>query len=123
MLTATKLARRCGVSRTALLYYESIGLMPPPQRAGGNYQCYSESDAERLRAIRTYRNAGLTLDDIRAILRQTKFPETKNMRAMKKVSLNVAKRPAHAASASTTGYACHVRIGTSRDAGIGRADG
>jgi DNA-binding transcriptional MerR regulator len=97
MSTVTKLARRCGVSRTALLYYESIGSMPQPQRAGGNYRCYSESDAERLRAIRTYRNAGLTPDDIRAILRQTKSPETKNMRAMKKMSLNVAKKPAHAA--------------------------
>jgi DNA-binding transcriptional MerR regulator len=69
MLTVTKLARQCGVSRTALLYYESIGLMPPPQRSGGNYRCYSRAEAERLRAIRAYRNAGLTLDDIRAILR------------------------------------------------------
>src|SRR3974390_3650046 len=71
MLTVPKLARLCGVSRTALLYYESIGLMPPPQRGGGNYRSYSEADAERLRAIRAYRNAGLTLDDIRAILKAT----------------------------------------------------
>src|ERR1700676_1983984 len=69
MLTVTKLARRCGVSRTALLYYESIGLMPLPGRTGGNYRCYSEADAERLKAIRAYRNAGLPLDDIRAILK------------------------------------------------------
>ena len=69
MLSVTKLARRCGVSRTALLYYESIGLMPPPTRTGGNYRCYSEADAERLRAIRAYRNAGLSLEDIRAILK------------------------------------------------------
>jgi len=69
MLTVTKLGRRCGVSRTALLYYESIGLMPPPRRSGGNYRCYSESDAERLSAIRAYRNAGLTLDDIRSMLK------------------------------------------------------
>jgi MerR family transcriptional regulator, thiopeptide resistance regulator len=69
MLTVTKLARRCGVSRTALLYYESIGLMPPPQRSGGNYRCYSEADARRLLQIRAYRNAGLTLEDIGAIQR------------------------------------------------------
>ncbi len=69
MLTVTKLARRCGVSRTALLYYESIGLMPPPARTDGNYRTYSEMDAERLRAIRAYRNAGLSLDDIRTILK------------------------------------------------------
>jgi DNA-binding transcriptional MerR regulator len=71
MLTVTKLARRCGVSRTALLYYESIGLMPPPGRTGGNYRCYSEGDAERLKAIRAYRNAGLSLEDIRAVLKTT----------------------------------------------------
>ena len=69
MLTVSKLARRCGISRTALLYYESIGLMHPPQRSGGNYRCYSESDAERLSAIRAYRNAGLTLEDIQALLK------------------------------------------------------
>lgn len=69
MLTVTKLARRCGVSRTALLYYESIGLMPPPQRSGGNYRCYAESDVERLSAIRAYRKAGLTLHDIRVLLK------------------------------------------------------
>ena len=69
MLTVTKLARRSGVCRTALLYYELIGLMPPPQRSGGNYRIYSESDAERLRAIRAYRNAGLTLEDIRSLLK------------------------------------------------------
>ena len=71
MLTVTQLARRCGVSRTALLYYESIGLMPPPARTGGNYRTYSEADAERLRRIRAYRNAGLSLEDIRAILKAT----------------------------------------------------
>jgi MerR family transcriptional regulator, thiopeptide resistance regulator len=74
MLTVTKLARRCGVSRTALLYYESIGLMPPPGRTGGNYRCYSEADAERLLAIRAYRNAGLSLEDIRILLKTRSRP-------------------------------------------------
>jgi DNA-binding transcriptional MerR regulator len=69
MLTVTKLARQCGMSRTALLYYESIGLMTPPLRTGGNYRSYSQADLERLRAIRAWRNAGLKLEDIRAILK------------------------------------------------------
>lgn len=68
MFTVTQLARRCGLSRTALLYYESIGLMPPPQRSGGNYRWYGESDLARLLEICAYRNAGLKLNDIRAIL-------------------------------------------------------
>jgi DNA-binding transcriptional MerR regulator len=68
MLTVTKLAQRCGLSRTALLYYESIGLMPPPQRSNGNYRCYGEADMQRLLQIRAYRDAGLKLEDIRVIL-------------------------------------------------------
>jgi DNA-binding transcriptional MerR regulator len=68
MLTVTKLAQRCGLSRTALLYYESIGLMPPPQRSNGNYRCYGEADRQRLMQIRAYRDAGLKLEDIRVIL-------------------------------------------------------
>ena len=68
MLTVSQLARRCGLSRTALLYYESIGLMPAAARSGGNYRCYSERDCQRLRQICVYRDAGLKLVDIRAIL-------------------------------------------------------
>ncbi len=68
MFTVTKLARQCGISRTALLYYESIGLMPPPRRSGGNYRCYGEADVRRLLQIRAYRDTGLTLEDIRDVI-------------------------------------------------------
>ncbi len=68
MLTVSKLARRAGLSRSALLYYESIGLMPAPGRSGGNYRSYEQRDLTRLLEICAYRDAGLMLDDIRAIL-------------------------------------------------------
>src|SRR5271157_783956 len=68
MLTVTQLARRCGLSRTALLYYESIGLMPPPPRSGGNYRSYGEADVRRLSQIRVYRDAGLKLEDVGDLL-------------------------------------------------------
>jgi DNA-binding transcriptional MerR regulator len=68
MWTVSKLARRAGVSRTALLYYESIGLMRPPERSEGNYRCYGERDLGRLLEIRAYRDAGLKLADIRVLL-------------------------------------------------------
>jgi DNA-binding transcriptional MerR regulator len=48
MYTVTQLARRCGLSRTALLYYESIGLLLPARRTAGNYRCYGEQDLVRL---------------------------------------------------------------------------
>jgi DNA-binding transcriptional MerR regulator len=72
MLTVTKLARRCGISRTTLLYYESIRLIPQPQRSGSNYRYYDEADVQRLLEIRSYRDSGLTIEDIRAILSTNK---------------------------------------------------
>jgi DNA-binding transcriptional MerR regulator len=68
MWTVSKLAGWCGLRRGTLLYYESIGLMKPPPRSAGNYRSYGERDLQRLQQIRAYRHAGLTLDDIRAIL-------------------------------------------------------
>jgi DNA-binding transcriptional MerR regulator len=68
MLTVSKLAKSCGLSRSTVLYYESIGLLKRPPRTLGNYRRYSDNDAARLRQICVYRNAGLELADIREIL-------------------------------------------------------
>jgi len=68
MLTVSKLARLCGLSRTTVLYYESIGLVAPARRGSGRYRVYGETDLSRLRQICAWRNAGLKLDDIQAIL-------------------------------------------------------
>jgi len=67
-LTVTRLARACGVSRTTVLYYESIGLLKPVRRSAGNYRLYGDKDLERLRQVCFYREAGLKLGDIRSIL-------------------------------------------------------
>jgi len=68
MWTVSNLAARCGLSRGTLLYYESIGLLKPPARSAANYRRYGERDLQRLQQVCAYRHAGLTLDDIRAIL-------------------------------------------------------
>src|SRR5215475_8766606 len=67
-MTVTRLARSCNLSRSTVLYYESIGLLKRPARTSGNYRSYSERDLDRLRQICSYRDAGLTLADIRALL-------------------------------------------------------
>lgn len=67
-MTVTLLARSCNLSRSTVLYYESAGLLGRPRRSAGNYRIYAEKDRERLRQICVYRNAGLTLADIRKLL-------------------------------------------------------
>ena len=67
-LTISALARRFGLSRSALLHYDRIGLLSPSGRSLAGYRCYSEADADRLRAIQTFRQAGVPLAGIRALL-------------------------------------------------------
>jgi DNA-binding transcriptional MerR regulator len=68
MWTVSQLAQRCGLSRSTLLYYESIGLLKPAARTSANYRRYGERDLARLERICAYRNAGLKLADIQAVL-------------------------------------------------------
>jgi DNA-binding transcriptional MerR regulator len=64
----SKLARAFGLSRSTLLYYDRIGLLAPSGRTGSGYRCYSKTDYRRLERICQFREAGLTLKDIRGVL-------------------------------------------------------
>src|SRR5262245_33876053 len=66
--TVSQLARACGLSRSTVLYYESLGLLAAARRSGGNYRVYGERELARLRQVCVYRDAGLKLADIRSIL-------------------------------------------------------
>jgi DNA-binding transcriptional MerR regulator len=65
-----QLARRFGISRSTLLYYDSIGLFSPSGRSKSNYRTYTEADVRRLEQISTYRRTGLTLADIKKLMKR-----------------------------------------------------
>lgn len=66
--TIGRLARRHGLTRSALLHYDAIGLLRPTGRSSGDYRVYEAADDERLAAICRYRRAGLSLAAIRDLL-------------------------------------------------------
>ncbi len=66
--TVGKFARRFGLSRSTLLYYDRVGLLAPSGRSGNGYRLYSDKDAQRMAAIRQYRDAGIPLKEIGALL-------------------------------------------------------
>lgn len=68
MFLITELARQFGLSRSTLLYYASIGLLTPSGRSEAGYRLYSQGDRDKLAAICNFRQAGLTIKDIRHIL-------------------------------------------------------
>lgn len=68
LLKIRELARRAGLSRAALLHYETLGLLAPARRDANGYRLYGPEQIERLRAIRAYREAGLSIAAIQSLL-------------------------------------------------------
>lgn len=68
MFRITELARKFGLSRSTLLYYDHIGLLTPAGRSEAGYRLYSAGDRDRLASICSFRQAGLSIEDIGRIL-------------------------------------------------------
>lgn len=64
----SQLARLFGLSRSTLLYYDRIGLLQPSGRTDSGYRLYTAVDHDRLDRICRFRQAGLSLEDIRTLL-------------------------------------------------------
>jgi MerR family transcriptional regulator, copper efflux regulator len=67
LLTIGELARRAGVTASALRYYEELGLLPEPARVSGQRR-YAESAARLVAVILLYSDAGFTLAEQKALL-------------------------------------------------------
>ncbi|MDD5040673.1 MAG: MerR family transcriptional regulator [Patescibacteria group bacterium] len=68
MRTISQLARMFNLSRSSLLYYDSIGLLTPDKRTLKNYRLYSDGSAQKLGSICELRDTGLPLKSIKMIL-------------------------------------------------------
>lgn len=68
MYSVGKLSKRFGISRTALLYYDSIGLISPETRSPAGYRMYSQADVDRLEQIMILRNAGMPIKQIHSLI-------------------------------------------------------
>ena len=68
------LARATGVKVETIRYYERGGVLPTPVRGSGSYRVYGPDDVERLSFIRTSRELGFTLAEVRALLSLSETP-------------------------------------------------
>ena len=67
LLTIGAVAAMTGRSASAIRYYEQIGLLPEPVRAGGRRR-YDPATVRTLAVIETGQRAGLSLDEIKVLL-------------------------------------------------------
>ena len=68
MFTIGQVAKKYSLSRSALIYYDSIGVLTPSGRSESNYRLYSESDLKKMDRVQLFRSAGLSLDSIELLL-------------------------------------------------------
>jgi MerR family transcriptional regulator, copper efflux regulator len=67
-LRAGELARRTGVTKDTLRFYERAGLLPRPERLPNNYRVYPAGAVERVLWIRRVLAAGFTVEELARIL-------------------------------------------------------
>ncbi len=68
MYSIGRFARKFGLSRSTLLYYDRINLLKASGRSANGYRYYTEPDASRLIQICRFRRAGLKLPEIHRLL-------------------------------------------------------
>ena len=64
-----ELATATGLTAKTIRYYEGEGLIPDPPRTGSGYRAYTDADVRRLEFILKAKRLGLSLNEIKGILR------------------------------------------------------
>lgn len=68
-----ELAKRAGLSIRTLHYYDEIGLLRPSDVTTSRHRVYGAAELERLQRIKSLRQLGFSLDEIRACLDAPEF--------------------------------------------------
>lgn len=66
-LTISEVARRAGIRASAIRYYESVKLLPPPRRISGQRR-YDADILRRLSFIQVAQAAGFTVADMQTLI-------------------------------------------------------
>lgn len=82
-LTVGQVSSRLAVTVRALHHWDEIGLARPSLRTAAGYRLYTAADLERLHRIVVYRELGLGLDGIRAVLDDPAADVTGALRAQR----------------------------------------
>jgi len=79
--TVGELAKLTGVTVRALHHYDELGLVRPSGRSAAGYRLYEEQDVLRLQQVLLYRELGLALEQIAAVIDDPAFSRGEALRA------------------------------------------
>jgi MerR family redox-sensitive transcriptional activator SoxR len=80
-LSIGAVAREAGIRASRIRYYESIGILPTPDRVSGKRR-YRPDVLRRLTVITAAQRIGFTLDEIRELLGPDRRPAHERLRAL-----------------------------------------
>ena len=83
--TIGELATQSGLTPDALRYYERLGVIAPAKRTSGGFRVYTADVLQRLRFIKQAQRHGLTLAEIRELLRLDVRPGTGQCRDVQRL--------------------------------------
>jgi len=78
--TIQKLAQLAGISTRTLRYYDEIDILKPARINSSGYRIYGQTEIDRLQQILFYRELGVSLENIKAIITDPKFDDTKALK-------------------------------------------
>lgn len=85
------LAEQANVTPATVRYYSRIGLLSPKREHDNGYRCYSSADLERLEFIRQAQSLGLTISDIKAVLKTVDYGDSPCGQVRKLVQIRLRK--------------------------------
>jgi DNA-binding transcriptional MerR regulator len=90
--TVQKLAKLAGVSTRTLRYYDEIGILKPARINSSGYRIYGQNEVDRLQQILFYRELGVNLTDIKQIMTNPAFDESKALKEHREQLLDKRKQ-------------------------------
>ena len=69
-MTAGQFAKKAGVTIRTVRFYDKVGLLPASHRADNGYRYYEMQDLARLQRILTLKYIGLSIDEIKKVIRR-----------------------------------------------------
>lgn len=76
-----QVAEQAGLRKSAIRYYEEIGLLPEPERVSGQ-RVYDRSILRRLALIDVSQRAGLSLEEIRELVEAGSAPVSEQLQEL-----------------------------------------
>ncbi len=90
--TVQKLAKLAGVSTRTLRYYDEIEILKPARINSSGYRIYGKNEVNRLQQILFYRELGVNLTDIKQIMTNPAFDESKALKEHREQLLDKRKQ-------------------------------